>query len=94
MRFDTAVRLTLISGLAFLLVVLFCLDNVEEILATPTGMPITEMILRATGSKAGAAILTFALSICFINGTNAAVTTASRLMYAMARDGGAPCSKL
>jgi choline transport protein len=82
------------SGGIFLLVVLFCLDNIEEILGTATGMPITEMILRSTGSKVAAIILTLALSICFINGTNAAVTTVSRLMYVMARDEGAPAAKL
>jgi choline transport protein len=78
----------------FLLVVLFCLDNVDEILASSTGMPITEIIFRSTGSSAAAATLSLAIAICFINGTNAAVTTVSRLMYAMARDGGAPASNL
>jgi len=78
----------------FLLAVLFSLDDVTAILGTSTGMPITEMILRSTGSKVAAIVLTLALSICFINGTNAAVTTVSRLMYVMARDEGTPGAKL
>ncbi|KAH8587349.1 amino acid/polyamine transporter I [Bisporella sp. PMI_857] len=82
-----------ITGAAFLLVILFCLGNIDDILGTSTGMPITEMVYRSTGSRATAATLTFALAICFINGTNGAVTTVSRLMYAMARDGGAPGSR-
>lgn len=58
------------------------------VLATNTGMPITELILQATGSRAAATILTLMLAVCFINGTNGCVTSASRLIYAMARDGG------
>ena len=51
-------------------------------------MPISELILQATGSRAAATILTLMLAICFINGTNGCITSASRLMYAMARDKG------
>ncbi|KAG4411404.1 hypothetical protein IFR04_015462 [Cadophora malorum] len=77
-----------VTGLAFILVILFCLNDAEGVLTSATGMPITEMIYQSTGSAAAATILTLMLAICFINGTNAAVTTVSRLMFAMARDKG------
>ena len=67
---------------------MFCLNDAEGVLTSATGMPITEMIYQSTGSAAAATILTLMLAICFINGTNAAVTTVSRLMFAMARDKG------
>jgi amino acid transporter len=67
---------------------LFCLVDAETILATPTGMPIVELILQATKSRAAATILSLMLAVCFINGTNASITSVSRLLYAMARDRG------
>lgn len=52
------------------------------------------MVYRSTGSKAAATVLSLALAICFINGTTGGVTTFSRLLYAMARDGGVLGSNL
>lgn len=51
-------------------------------------MPIVELILQATKSRAAATILSLMLAVCFINGTNASITSVSRLLYAMARDRG------
>lgn len=76
------------SGTIFLIVILFCMVDPETILTTPTNMPISELILQATGSRAAATILTLMLAICFINGTFGCITSASRLTYAMARDDG------
>ncbi|KAM5344480.1 hypothetical protein ACJ41O_013016 [Fusarium nematophilum] len=56
--------------------------------ATPTGMPLTELALQATGSRAAACIMSCMMAICFVHGTNGSVTSASRLLYAMARDRG------
>lgn len=67
---------------------LFCLTDLSGIVATSTGMPIVELILQATGSRAGTTFLTLMLAICFIHGTNGSITSASRLLYAMARDKG------
>ncbi|RFU80534.1 choline transport [Trichoderma arundinaceum] len=77
-----------VTGFAFILVMLFCLVDPDTILSTPTGMPIVELILQATKSRAAATILSLMLSICFINGTNASITSVSRLLFAMARDRG------
>lgn len=51
-------------------------------------MPIVEMVLQATNSRAAATIISLMLSVCFINGSNASITSASRLLFAMARDRG------
>ncbi|KAG7107530.1 Choline transport protein like [Verticillium longisporum] len=77
-----------VTGLAFILVMLFCLTDPATVLASPTGMPIVELILQATKSRAGTCVLTLMLGVCFINGCNASVTSASRLLFAMARDKG------
>ena len=76
------------SGTVFTLVILFCITDPDTVINTSTGMPIAELILQATGSRAAATILTLMLAVCFINGTNGCVTSSSRLLYAMARDKG------
>ncbi|KAG7432151.1 Choline transport protein [Fusarium oxysporum f. sp. raphani] len=78
-------------GFLFILVILFCLTDPATILASNTGMPIVELFLQSTKSRAAATILALMLSVCFINGTSASITSASRLLYAMARDKGIIC---
>ncbi|KAH6894698.1 amino acid/polyamine transporter I [Thelonectria olida] len=77
-----------VTGLAFILVILFCLTDPATVLGTPTGMPIVELFLQSTKNRAGTTILALMLSVCFINGTSASITSASRLLFAMARDRG------
>ncbi|KAJ3530688.1 hypothetical protein NM208_g9215 [Fusarium decemcellulare] len=76
------------TGTVFVLVLLFCLTDLPAIVATSTGMPIIELILQATGSRAATCFISLMLAICFIHGTNGSVTSASRLLFAMARDKG------
>lgn len=78
----------LLRGLLFILVILFCLTDPATVLGTSTGMPIVELFLQSTKNRAGTTILALMLSICFINGTSASITSASRLLFAMARDRG------
>lgn len=95
--FFAVVRLLLViltelgnSGIVFILVMLFCIPNIDPILNTATGMPITELIYQSTGSRAAAVVLTSALAVCFFNGTVGGITSGSRLLWAMARDNGSP----
>ncbi|KAK1982093.1 amino acid permease [Colletotrichum cereale] len=81
------------TGIVFILVMLFCAVDIDVLLASPTQMPLTEMILQATRSKAAATILTVAVAVCFVNGANGCVTSGSRLVWSMARDDGTPFSK-
>ncbi|WYZ36003.1 hypothetical protein EsH8_X_000650 [Colletotrichum jinshuiense] len=81
------------TGIAFILVLLFCAVDIDVLLASSTQSPLTEMILQATGNKAAATILTIAVALCFVNGANGCVTSGSRLVWAMARDNGTPFSK-
>ncbi|KAI1637028.1 amino acid/polyamine transporter I [Biscogniauxia mediterranea] len=77
-----------VTGTIFILVILFCIVDPETVLDTATNMPITELILQSTGSRAAATVLTLMLAVCFINGTNGCVTSSSRLLFSMARDKG------
>ncbi|RGP72383.1 hypothetical protein FLONG3_6779 [Fusarium longipes] len=82
-----------ITGFVFILVILFCLTDPTKVLTSSTGMPIVEMFLQSTKSRAAATILALMLSVCFINGTSASITSASRLLYSMARDKGIVCHR-
>lgn len=79
-------------GIFFVLVILFCLTNIQQILSTKTGMPITELIFQSTGSRAAAVVLTCALAVCFVNGAIGGIASGSRLLWSMARDNGTPFS--
>ncbi|KAM5342193.1 hypothetical protein ACJ41O_015224 [Fusarium nematophilum] len=83
-----------VTGIVFILVMLFCFVDVELLLSSPTQSPLTEMIYQATGSNAAATILSIAVALCFVNGANGCVTSGSRLLWAMARDNGTPCANL
>ncbi|KAF5562069.1 HNM1-choline permease [Fusarium phyllophilum] len=81
-----------VTGIFFIIVMLFCFVDLDLLLASPTQSPLTEMILQATNSRAAATVLTVAVALCFVNGANGCVTSGSRLIWAMARDGGTPFS--
>ncbi|KAL4726880.1 hypothetical protein ACLX1H_005772 [Fusarium chlamydosporum] len=82
-----------VTGIFFILVMLFCFVDLDLLLSSPTQSPLTEMILQATNSRAAATVLSVAVALCFVNGANGCVTSGSRLLWAMARDGGTPFSK-
>ena len=71
---------------------LFCFVDLDLLLASPTQSPLTEMIYQATGSQVAATVLSVAVALCFVNGANGCVTSGSRLLWSMARDGGTPFS--
>lgn len=81
-----------VTGVAFILVILFSITDIDTVLHTSTNTPITALIHQATGSRAASVVLTVMLAICFINGTNGCVTSDSRLFFSMARDKGTPYS--
>ncbi|KAF2686886.1 hypothetical protein K458DRAFT_476585 [Lentithecium fluviatile CBS 122367] len=72
------------DGTAFILM-LFSLTVQEMVFGMETGMAITELMYQATKSRAAAVVVTVMLGVCFINGTMGSMTSASRLVYAMAR---------
>ncbi|KAK5047323.1 hypothetical protein LTR84_006845 [Exophiala bonariae] len=58
------------TGIIFILVMLFSLVDPETILTTKTNSPVVELIYQATKSKAATVVLSCALAVCFVNGTN------------------------
>ncbi|KAK3047318.1 hypothetical protein LTR09_011308 [Extremus antarcticus] len=82
------------TGFIFLIVVLFVsggLSNAETVISSPSG-PLLQIFYIATNNRAGAVCLLVFPLICFIFAGISVLTTASRMTFAFARDGGLPMS--
>lgn len=80
-----------ISGFVFMVVCLFCIQNLDLVLDGPTGLPFVELVQQTVGLQGGCALL----SLFVFNGLSQGVsvaTSASRLTWGFARDGGIPYS--
>lgn len=82
-----------ITGVVYLVPVLFAMPDIQELLKVASGQPIGEIFKQATGSAGGGfGLLFLLLGILFFAGTGA-LTASSRCTYAFARDGAIPGSR-
>ncbi|KAK5120048.1 hypothetical protein LTR85_006529 [Meristemomyces frigidus] len=82
-----------VTGVIFLIPILFVLPDVQYLLDAPSGQPIGLVFKQATGSAGGGfGLLFLILGIMLFAGTGA-LTAASRCTYAFARDGAIPGSR-
>ncbi|KAI9801889.1 MAG: hypothetical protein M1833_002203 [Piccolia ochrophora] len=83
-----------VTGLIYLIPLLFVLRDIQELLDVSNSQPIGLLFKKVTGSAAGGfGLLFLILGILFFAGTGA-LTAASRCTYAFARDGAIPGSRL
>ncbi|CAG8957406.1 hypothetical protein HYFRA_00011387 [Hymenoscyphus fraxineus] len=83
-----------VTGIIYLIPILFVLPDVPTLLALLSGQPIGLIFKTATGSAGGGfALLFLILGIWFFAGVGS-LTAASRCTYAFARDGAIPGSRL
>ncbi|KAK4505743.1 hypothetical protein PRZ48_003708 [Zasmidium cellare] len=87
-----AVAIGTFTGFVFLSCLLFVAGDLEQVISSPAG-PLNQIILNATGSRAGTVCLLMFPLICLIFATTSIMTTSSRMTYAFARDGGLPFSR-
>lgn len=80
-------------GFVMLVTFCFCLGDVATVLSNPTVMPFVQTFLIATNSTVGTSFMTAILIVLTICGCITNVATASRQMFAFARDDGLPFSK-
>ncbi|KAF1990273.1 putative choline transport protein [Aulographum hederae CBS 113979] len=80
-----------VLGFLMIIVVLFCIGDIDAALNTSTGFPFLEIFQQATGT-AGATGLGVILCSLFISATIACFAAASRMMWSFARDQGLPFS--
>ena len=80
-------------GFVMLVTFCFCLGDVQTILSDARVMPFVQTFLIATKSHAGTSVMTTILIMLTTCGCITNVATASRQMFAFARDQGLPFSK-
>lgn len=88
------IPLAVLSGLVFLLGLLFTMPDVAILLAAPGGSPVPVILTRATGSRVAGTILQACI---LINGAIACVGNqfvCSRTVWSFARDDALPFSKV
>ena len=81
-----------VLGYVMLISYLTCMGNVEEVMDSPTGFAFIQVFYNSTQSRIGASVMTTILIILTVCGTISNVATASRQMFAFARDKGMPFS--
>jgi amino acid transporter len=77
---------------SFILVLLFCIGDVQSVLGTGTGYPIIQIFYNATGSARAATAMQCGIIIVGFISSLGVVASVSRLTWAFARDGGLPFS--
>ena len=87
-----AVWIGAVTGFFFLVVICFCIENIDDAASSPTGVPIFEIFLSATRSFPAAMVLSVQISIISLVSLAFLCAQSSRLAFAFARDGGLPFS--
>ncbi|OQO10202.1 hypothetical protein B0A48_04559 [Cryoendolithus antarcticus] len=80
--------MALLMGLTFI----FCLGDIETVLASPTYEPFIQVFYNATQSNAATTIMTLIIALMLTSACISEVATASRQLWSFARDRGVPFS--
>jgi choline transport protein len=81
-----------VFAFGFIVALLYCIGDLDTILASPTGLPIIEVFYLATNSKAATNVLMVMILIVSAIGNFGIFASVSRLIWAFARDRGLPYS--
>jgi len=79
-------------GFIIVITVIFTWGNMTDIAATETGYPFLQIFYNVTNSYAGTDILALIIVLTLTGSVIACVATASRQIWAFARDNGVPFS--
>jgi amino acid transporter len=95
-RGPTAIRAAiLVSGaVGWMLTITFtfCLNDLDAIMSSPTGLPVAQIFLNAGGRAGGTAMWFFVILVQFFTCCSAMLANA-RMAYAFARDEALPLSR-
>lgn len=78
---------------AFMVTCLYCITDVEAVLSTPTGFPIIQIFVQATGSTAAATVLDVMMMAIQVCCSFCLLAAASRLAWSFSREDGFPGAK-
>ncbi|KAF2439660.1 amino acid transporter [Karstenula rhodostoma CBS 690.94] len=83
-----------VTGFAMLVAILYCIGDIDAALNTPTGYSFIEILTQGTSSVAGGTALSALLVIMFMLCTMGTVASASRQLWAFARDNAVPNARI
>lgn len=81
-----------VFAFGFIVALLYCIGDLDTVLASPTGLPIIEVFYLATKSKAATNVLMVMILSVSAIGNFGIFASVSRLIWAFARDRGLPYS--
>ncbi|MCJ1355100.1 MAG: hypothetical protein MMC33_005091 [Icmadophila ericetorum] len=81
-----------LAGFAYILTVLYSINDLDAVFSNTTGYPIIEVFYQATGNLHAATAMLCGVLVVFIMASVAILASASRLTWAFARDQGLPFS--
>lgn len=88
----TAVLVSGVFGWMLTVSMCFCINDLDAILSSPTGMPAAQIFLNAGGRTGGTVMWFFVILVQFFTGCSAMLAD-TRMAYAFARDEALPFSK-
>lgn len=80
-------------GLAVGITVIFCAGDLDQVLSNGIQQPYVTIFLNSTGSKAGTIVMLVTILMCMLCAQISETATASRQLWAFARDDGLPFSR-
>jgi choline transport protein len=87
-----SVVLGAVTGFIFMLICLFCIQDVDRVINTPTGLPFMQLVQDCVGLEGTVALMSLFIMNSLGQGISI-TTTGSRLTWGFARDNGLPFSK-
>ncbi|KAI4599993.1 hypothetical protein KJ359_001094 [Pestalotiopsis sp. 9143b] len=82
----STVTIGFVTSFAFMIAMVYCVQDFDTVISTTTGIPIYELWYQATSSRIAATFFLCLLLLAVIFALNGAHQTASRLTWSFARD--------
>ena len=79
-----------VFGIAMLIALLFCIGDIEAVINTKYNYPFIEILLQATNSIPGTAVMMSIIIVVDLGLCMASMAATSRMLWAFARDRGLP----
>lgn len=89
-----SVYLGAVTGFIFLISICFCIGDIDATALSPTGVPLIQIFYDSTGSVVGACFLASLVLVIGMGAANSLLAEGSRSLFAFARDGGLPFSRV
>lgn len=89
---QTAVLVSGTFGWMLTISMCFCINDLDAVLASPTGLPAAQIFLNAGGKTGGTIMFAFSILVQFFTGCSAMLAD-TRMTYAFARDYALPFSE-